>query len=223
MNARKPGDYGTTGVCQQRPAASTARQRLERAAHAGIPATAPAVWSAINPRYPGHPRSPRHLHRRRRLLRDRPTTSSRTSERNGFQIYVNGGTGSSVPNNATSTTLIHDVSKHGINLATNAQNGIVCSTRRVQRPVRGHSLQHHAAERRPRSTTTPSTPPTSAQHLLRLLTTTGTCGRRLSLENNIFCRPQHAYTGGSGGLPCSSAPSATTSSNAVPGPPSGGA
>jgi hypothetical protein len=45
---------------------------------------------------------------------------------NGFQIYVNGGNGSSVANNVNfHHNLIHDVSKHGINLADNAQNGIV--------------------------------------------------------------------------------------------------
>jgi len=45
---------------------------------------------------------------------------------NGFQIYVNGSNGSSVANNVNfHHNLIHDVSKHGINLADNTQNGIV--------------------------------------------------------------------------------------------------
>src|SRR5437667_260706 len=45
---------------------------------------------------------------------------------NGFQIYVNGGNGSNVANNVNfHHNLIHDVSKHGINLADNTQNGIV--------------------------------------------------------------------------------------------------
>jgi len=45
---------------------------------------------------------------------------------NGFQIYVNGTNGSDVANNVNfHHNLIHDVSKHGINLADNARSGIV--------------------------------------------------------------------------------------------------
>jgi hypothetical protein len=45
---------------------------------------------------------------------------------NGFQIYVNGTNGSSVANNVNfHHNLIHDVSKHGINLADNTRSGIV--------------------------------------------------------------------------------------------------
>ena len=42
---------------------------------------------------------------------------------NGFQVYVNGGNGSDVANNVSlHHNLIHDVSKHGINIADNMQN-----------------------------------------------------------------------------------------------------
>ena len=45
---------------------------------------------------------------------------------NGFQIYVSGTNGSSAANNVNfHHNLIHDVSKHGINLADNTRNGIV--------------------------------------------------------------------------------------------------
>ena len=45
---------------------------------------------------------------------------------NGFQVYVSGTNGSSAANNVNfHHNLIHDVSKHGINLADNTQNGIV--------------------------------------------------------------------------------------------------
>jgi hypothetical protein len=44
---------------------------------------------------------------------------------NGFQIYVDGTNGSTVANNVNlHHNLIHDVSKHGVNIADNAQNGI---------------------------------------------------------------------------------------------------
>jgi hypothetical protein len=42
---------------------------------------------------------------------------------NGFQVYVNGGNGSTVANNINlHHNLIHDVSKHGINIADGSQN-----------------------------------------------------------------------------------------------------
>ncbi len=44
---------------------------------------------------------------------------------NGMQIYVNGGNGSAVANNVHfHHNLVHDISKHGINVADNAQNNI---------------------------------------------------------------------------------------------------
>jgi hypothetical protein len=44
---------------------------------------------------------------------------------NGFQTYANGGNGSSVINNVNfHHNLIHDVSKHGINLADGTQNNV---------------------------------------------------------------------------------------------------
>ena len=44
---------------------------------------------------------------------------------NGFQIYANGTNGSSMTNNVTlHHNLIHDVNKHGINVADGARNGI---------------------------------------------------------------------------------------------------
>jgi hypothetical protein len=44
---------------------------------------------------------------------------------NGMQIYVNGGNGSDVANNVHfHHNLVHDISKHGINIADNAQNNI---------------------------------------------------------------------------------------------------
>jgi hypothetical protein len=44
---------------------------------------------------------------------------------NGFQIYVNGGNGSDVANNVHfHHNLVHGVSKHGLNIADNAHNGI---------------------------------------------------------------------------------------------------
>ena len=44
---------------------------------------------------------------------------------NGFQIYVNGGNGSDVANHVHfHHNLVHDVSKHGLNIADNAQNDI---------------------------------------------------------------------------------------------------
>jgi hypothetical protein len=44
---------------------------------------------------------------------------------NGFQIYVNGGNGSDYGNNVNfHHNLIHDVSKHGINVADGSQNNI---------------------------------------------------------------------------------------------------
>jgi hypothetical protein len=44
---------------------------------------------------------------------------------NGFQVYVNGGNGSDVANNISlHHNLIHDVSKHGVNLADNTQDNV---------------------------------------------------------------------------------------------------
>lgn len=44
---------------------------------------------------------------------------------NGFQVYVNGGNGSDVANNISlHHNLIHDVSKHGINIADGAKNNV---------------------------------------------------------------------------------------------------
>jgi hypothetical protein len=44
---------------------------------------------------------------------------------NGFQIYVDGSNGSTVANNVNlHHNMIHDISKHGINIADNAQNNI---------------------------------------------------------------------------------------------------
>lgn len=45
---------------------------------------------------------------------------------NGFQIYANGGAGSDNVNNVRfHHNWVHDVSKHGINIADGSQNGIV--------------------------------------------------------------------------------------------------
>jgi hypothetical protein len=45
---------------------------------------------------------------------------------NGFQIYANGGNGSTVVDNVNlHHNLIHDISKHGINLADGSRSGIV--------------------------------------------------------------------------------------------------
>ncbi len=44
---------------------------------------------------------------------------------NGFQVYVNGGNGSDMANNISlHHNLIHDVSKHGINIADNMRNNL---------------------------------------------------------------------------------------------------
>lgn len=44
---------------------------------------------------------------------------------NGFQVYVNGGNGSEIANNIKlHHNLIHDVSKHGINIADGAKNNV---------------------------------------------------------------------------------------------------
>ena len=44
---------------------------------------------------------------------------------NGFQVYVNGGNGSDVANHVKlHHNLIHDVSKHGVNIADNMQNDL---------------------------------------------------------------------------------------------------
>src|SRR5258708_34968667 len=49
---------------------------------------------------------------------------------NGFQIYVNGTNGSSVANNVNfHPNLIHDVSKHGLNLADNHPQGLAPSAK----------------------------------------------------------------------------------------------
>jgi hypothetical protein len=45
---------------------------------------------------------------------------------NGFQVYVNGGNGSEVANDVTfHHNLVHDVSKHGINIADGSSNGFL--------------------------------------------------------------------------------------------------
>ena len=44
---------------------------------------------------------------------------------NGFQVYVNGGNGSDVANNVHfHHNLVHGISKHGLNIADNTQNGL---------------------------------------------------------------------------------------------------
>ena len=44
---------------------------------------------------------------------------------NGFQVYVNGGNGSTMANNVNfHHNLVHDVSKHGINIADNMRNNL---------------------------------------------------------------------------------------------------
>jgi len=90
-------------------------QRLERAAHGRHHGTAPApVWLGNTSTISRQPQSATGIYIDGDGSYRSPTTHREHQKRNGFQIYVNGGNGSSVATTSTSTHLIHDVSKHGI-------------------------------------------------------------------------------------------------------------
>src|SRR5437016_273579 len=123
---------------------------------------------------------------------------------NGFQIYVNGGNGSNVANNVNfHHNLIHDVSKHGINLADNTQNGIVVFDNVVYNVqyagIRFNTTLLSGAKIYNNTFYATNLSGNTAYGLLT--NDWNLAVGAVSLENNIFWPANNmAYTGGSGGL-----------------------
>ena len=124
---------------------------------------------------------------------------------NGMQIYVNGGNGSAFANNVHfHHNLVHDISKHGINIADNAQNNIQVWNNIVYNTAFGglrlNTAILHGAKIYNNTfynaVTSGSTPFYGA-----ITNDSGLPGDALDLRNNLFLpAPGAYYAGGSVGL-----------------------